>query len=355
MATPTTVQDIQRTTLLVLALVTLLGAALLVLKPFLPSLVWAITIVVATWPLLLGLQARLRGHRGLAVALMTTALLALLLVPIYLAIATIFDNADRITELVATLDTRTLPPPPAWLGTLPFIGPKATQSWQHQTDGGASALMVQLKPYVTQALRALAASAGTFGAVVVQCLLTILITAMLYAKGEAAGLAVRRFARRLAGERGDASVVLAGKAIRSVALGVVVTALAQTMLAGLGLAIAQVPYAGLLTALALILCIAQVGPAPLLIPAVIWLFAMGRPGLGTFLLLWSIIPLTVDNFLRPYFIKRGVDLPLWLIFAGVMGGLLAFGVIGIFLGPVVLAVLYTLMESWVEELGPEPT
>jgi predicted PurR-regulated permease PerM len=355
MAMSSTVQDIQRNTLLVLVLVALLGAALLVMKPFLPSLLWAITIVVATWPLLLGLQARLRGQRGLAVALMTTGLLALLVVPIYLAIATIFRNADRIAELVASLDTRTLPPPPEWLRALPFIGPKATQAWQRQADGGASALMIQLKPYATQALRALASSAGTFGAVVVQCLLTILISAMLYAKGEAAGLAVRRFTRRLAGERGEAAAVLAGKAIRSVALGVVVTALAQTLLAGLGLAIAHVPHAGLLTALALILCIAQVGPALLLIPAVLWLFAMGRPGQGTFLLLWSIIPLTVDNFVRPYFIKRGVDLPLWLIFAGVMGGLLAFGVIGLFLGPVILAVLYTLMESWVEELGPEPT
>ena len=149
-------------------------------------------------------------------------------------------------------------------------------------------------------------------------------------------------------------VILAGKAIRSVALGVVVTALLQTVLAGIGLAIARVPYTGLLTAIALVLCIAQVGPALILIPAIIWLFATGHKGLGAFLLVWSILPLTVDNLVRPYLIRKGVDLPMWLIISGVLGGLLAFGVIGLFIGPVVLAVTYTLMESWVADLDAKP-
>lgn len=355
MTTPAAAQDFQRTTLLVLVLAVLLGAALLVLVPFLPALLWAITIVVATWPVLLRLEARLRGHRGLAVTLMTVALLALLLVPVYLAIATLFRNAERITGLVASLDTRALPPPPAWLASIPILGPKASQAWLHQTEGGGSALVVQLKPYAIQALKVLASKIGSLGGVVFHGLVTILIAAMLYAQGEAASLMVRRFARRLAGEQGEAVMVLAGKAIRSVALGVVVTALVQAVLAGLGFAFAGVPYAGVLTAVALLLSLAQVGPGPLLIPAVIWLFVAGRTGHGVFLGIWSIMPLTVDNFLRPYFIRKGVDLPLWLIFAGVMGGLLAFGVLGLFLGPVVLAVLYTLTLSWVDELGPEPS
>lgn len=354
MASDATVQEIQRNTLLVLTLVGLLAAVFLILKPFLPALLWAVTIVVATWPLMLTLQARLGGRRSLAVTVMTLALLMMLVVPISLAITTIINSADRISTLMASFDNRALPAPPAWLNTIPFLGPKATEAWHQAIAGGAPALVAALKPYTARVVQSLFIQAGSLGAMVVQFLITIVISAVLYANGEAAGLTVLRFARRLAGERAEAVMLLAGKAIRSVALGVVVTALAQTVLAGIGLTLAQVPFAGLLTAIALILCVAQVGPGPLLIPAAIWLFATGRPGAGTFLLIWCIVPLTVDNILRPYFIKRGVDLPLWLIFVGVMGGLLAFGIIGLFLGPVVLAVMYTLMESWVDELGPEP-
>lgn len=352
MATSTTAQEIHRMTLIVVTLLGLLAAGFFVLRPFLPSLIWATTIVVASWPIMLGLQARLGGRRGLAVALMISGLLAMLLVPIYLAITTIVSSTDQVTAFVASLDNRVLPPPPGWLESIPFFGPKTAETWRHQTAGGATALVATLKPYATTAVRALASQAGTFGAMVVQFLLTIIISALLFMNGEAAGRSVMTFFRRLAGKQGEAVVVLAGKAIRSVALGVVVTALSQTLLAGIGLYFAQVPYTGLLTAVALIFCVAQVGPGLLLIPAIIWLYATGKSGYGTFLLIWSIAPLTIDNILRPYFIRKGVDLPLWLIFSGVMGGLLAFGVIGLFIGPVVLAVIYTLMDTWGDQLDP---
>jgi predicted PurR-regulated permease PerM len=158
-----------------------------------------------------------------------------------------------------------------------------------------------------------------------------------------------RFGRRLAGDRGEGAVVLAGQAIRAVALGVVVTALAQTVLAGIGLAVAGVPFAGLLTGAILLLCIAQVGPTVVLIPAVIWLFWTDQTVWGVALLVWSIGVGTMDNVLRPMLIRRGADLPMLLIFAGVIGGLLSFGIIGLFVGPVVLAVTYTLLKDWMGE------
>ena len=160
---------------------------------------------------------------------------------------------------------------------------------------------------------------------------------------------MRRFARRLAGERGEDAVVLAGDAIRGVALGVGVTALVQAVLGGIGLAIAGVPFAGLLTALMFMLCIAQVGPLPVLVPAVIWVFWSGDTGWGIFLAVWTVVVGTLDNVLRPVLIRMGADLPLLLIFAGVIGGLLAFGLVGIFVGPVVLAVAYTLLEAWLDD------
>jgi predicted PurR-regulated permease PerM len=183
----------------------------------------------------------------------------------------------------------------------------------------------------------------------VQFLMVVAFSAILYANGEGAARGVRRFARRLAAERGENSVILAGQAIRAVALGVGVTAVVQTVLAAIGLLVAGVPFAGLLSAAILMLCIAQLGPALVLFPAVGWLYWTGESTWGTVLLAWSLVVSLLDNVLRPVLIKKGADLPLLLIFAGVIGGILGFGLIGIFVGPVVLAVTYTLLEAWVED------
>jgi hypothetical protein len=144
-------------------------------------------------------------------------------------------------------------------------------------------------------------------------------------------------------------VVLSGQAIRGVALGVVVTALVQALVGGIGLAIARVPFAAVLTAVMFLLAVAQIGAAPVMIVAVIWLYWAGSAGWGTFLLVVTVIVGTLDNFLRPILIKKGADLPLLLIFAGVIGGLIGFGLIGIFVGPMVLAVTYTLLRAWIED------
>jgi predicted PurR-regulated permease PerM len=134
-----------------------------------------------------------------------------------------------------------------------------------------------------------------------------------------------------------------------VALGVVVTALVQSLLAGIGLAVAGIPFAALLTAVVLFLCIAQLGPLLVLAPAVIWLFYTDATAMGVALLVWSVIVGLLDNVLRPVLIRMGADLPMLLIFAGVLGGLFAFGIIGLFVGPVILAVTYTLLREWVGE------
>ncbi len=144
-------------------------------------------------------------------------------------------------------------------------------------------------------------------------------------------------------------MVLAGQSVRSVALGVVVTALVQTALAGLGMWICGVPHPGLLTAITFVLCIAQIGPMVVLIAAIIWMFSHAGTGWAIAFLVWSIPVGKSDNFLRPILISRGVESPLILIFAGVIGGLLAFGIIGLFLGPVILAVTYSSLGSWIAD------
>jgi predicted PurR-regulated permease PerM len=197
----------------------------------------------------------------------------------------------------------------------------------------------------------LAGQIGGLGGLLVQIALMVIVSAVLYATGESAAAIALRFGSRLAGERGEHAVQLAGQAIRGVALGVVVTALVQALAGGIGLAIVGVPFAVMLTAVMFILAIVQVGIAPVLLPAVAWLYWTGSATAGTVLLVWTILVFPIDNFLRPMLIKQGVDLPMLLVIAGVIGGLLAFGLIGIFVGPVVLAVAYTLFTAWINEDG----
>lgn len=348
-AVPQPPRDLVRTTLSVLFIGLLIVGTLWVLRPFIAATIWATMIVVSTWPVLLWAQARLWGHRGLAVLVMTLLLLLLFVVPLMLAAGTLIENSDAIVAQAKTLASLRMPHAPEWVVGLPFVGTKLAQLWEDAAAAGATGLMARLMPYAADIAKWFVAEAGGVGYVFVQFLLTVVLSVVLYSGGEHAALTVRRFARRLAGAQGEATVMLGGQAIRSVALGVGVTAVVQAGLGGIGLAIAGVPFAGLLAAIMLLLCIAQIGVVPVLIPAIIWVYWTGETGWGTFLLIWSIIVGTMDNFLRPALIKRGADLPLLLIFAGVIGGLFAFGLVGIFIGPVVLAVAYTLLESWIDE------
>ncbi|HWE22857.1 MAG TPA: AI-2E family transporter YdiK [Myxococcales bacterium] len=347
MAIETPYRDLTRITLSVLGIGLLIGGSLWVLQPFLSSLLWAAMIVVSTWPLMLSLQARLGGKRGAAVAVMTSALLLVLFVPLYLAVATILEQSDRIVELARSLSTRALPPPPHWVDSVPILGPRVADKWVMLAAMDPQELNKFLTPYLRSALGWFATQAGSFGSMVLHFLLTVIIAAILYAKGEAAGHELRRFFRRLSGERGDAIVTLSEKAIRAVALGIVVTAIVQAALSGVGLFAVGMPFASILTAIIFMLCIAQLGPLLALVPCVIWLYATGSPARGTALLVLTVVVQVIDNVLRPLLIKRGADLSLLLIFPGVIGGLLWLGIIGLFVGPLILAVTSTLLESWV--------
>ena len=274
-------------------------------------------------------------------------LLLVLFVPLYLALSTLLQQSDRIAELVRNLPSFRVPPPPPWLDALPVVGAKAGARWRELAALPQEELAARLAPYLKSGLAWFAATAGSFGSMVLHFLLTVVISAILFAKGEGAAAELRRFFRRLAGERGEKMVELSGKAIRAVAMGIVVTAGVQTIIAAIGLFALGVPFAGLVAAVVLVLCIAQIGPLLPLLPPIIWLYASGSPGRGTALVVVTLLAQGIDNFLRPVLIKRGADLSLLLIFPGVIGGLLAFGIIGLFVGPVVLAVTANLLESWI--------
>ena len=345
--------DLPRITLGVLAIGVMTAASVWVMRPFVPAVVWATMIVIATWPILLAVQARLGGRRGWAVAVMVVALTALLVVPIWLGISTIAENSDRMGQFIHSLATEGLPPPPGWLERVPVVGPKAVEQWS-EFSGRPESLVARIQPHMKEVASWVADKAGGLGSTLVQFALTVLVAGILYASGESAARGVLRFLRRLAGERGENAGRLAGKAVRAVALGIVVTAVAQTLIAGAGLALAGVPHAGLLTAVVFVLCIAQLGPLLVAAPATIWLYTSGSVGRGTLLLVFSVVAVTLDNVLRPVLIKKGADLPLLLILAGVIGGVLSFGIVGLFIGPVLLAVTWTLLASWIDDLDRAP-
>jgi predicted PurR-regulated permease PerM len=344
--------DLARTTLQLLALGALIASSFFIVRPFLMASTWGATIAVATWPVLLRIQAWLGGRRSLAVAAMTIALLLVLLVPFYFGVTAIVDNATQIAGRSKSLTTISLPQPPAWLAALPVIGTKLVARWQQVAAASPEEVSTHLAPFAGAVVRWFVGQVGNLGVLLLQFLLTIVIVAILYSNGETAAHGVDVFARRLAGAQGENAVHLAARAVRAVALGVIVTAILQSVVAGIILAVAGVPFATILTALAFMLSVAQIGPGLVLLPATIWVYTSHGVMWGTVFLVCAIFAGTFDNFLRPMLIKRGADLPLLLIFTGVIGGLIAFGVIGLFIGPVVLAVAYTLLADWVSEGGP---
>ena len=342
-------RDLTRTLLGVLCIGLLIVAALWIVRPFIAAAIWATTIVVVTWPPMLRVQAWLWNYRALADASMITVLILLFVIPLTLAIGAIVTNAGAIADQVRSITSMPIPSPPQWVVQLPFIGAALTAAWADASATGFEGLVTNLVPYAGGFTAWLFAEIGSAGYLIIQLLLIPVFAAFMYQYGERYASTLLRFAFRLGGKQGEALIILAGKAIRGVALGVGLTAVVQAALGGVGLALAGVPFTGLLTVVLLVLCLAQIGMLVVLIPAAIWVFWSGDPVWGTFLLVWSIAASMLDTWLRPLLVSRSAHLPLLLIFVGVIGGFVAFGVLGIFVGPVVLAVAYTFLKTWVDE------
>src|SRR5215831_18482871 len=229
--------DVTRVLFAVVAIGGLIAASFWIVRPFLPATIWAVMIVVATWPEMRWIDQKLGNRRGIAVTIMTAAMLAIILVPVAIAVTTLIDRADEIARWTKSMSHFSVPPPPAWLLSLPLVGARLGARWQE---------VAAMQP--------------------------LALAALLYAQGEPAAEWVIAFARRLAGGQGERAVRLSGQAIRAIALGIVVTALVQSIVGGIGLVIAGVPHATILTAVIFLLGVAQIGAVPVMVGAVIWLF-----------------------------------------------------------------------------------
>jgi predicted PurR-regulated permease PerM len=343
--------DLARVMFGIIFISVLLIAGFWVVQPFILGFSWAGMVVIATWPLMLKIQDLLWGKRSLAVVVMTLLLLLVFIIPFGLLINSIADTAPQVSAWASTSKDQLEVPQLLWVEKIPFVGEYLFSSWQTLTADGGKSLLAKVQPYAGQTASWFLAQAVHIGHFMVHGTLMIVFSALLYYKGEAVSASIQHFALRLSPSKGVVVTTLAEQAIRAVALGIVVTALTQSILGGIGLAVSGIHYATLLTVVMFICCLAQLGPLPILIPAVVWLYWSGDNTWATILLVWSCIVGTLDNFIRPVLIRMGADLPFLLILSGVIGGMLAFGLIGLFIGPVVLAVGYRLLSAWVNEVN----
>ncbi|WP_343192261.1 AI-2E family transporter YdiK [Buchnera aphidicola (Formosaphis micheliae)] len=322
-----------------------------IIRPFILGFSWASMVVIATWPFMIRLQFLLCGKRSIAVIIMTVLLLLLFIIPVAFLVNSLIENSVPLINWLTSSNVQF--PNLNWLQAIPVIGMKLFVGYHKLLSEGGSALISQLQPYMGMTTKFFIVQVGHFSRFSVDLMFMLIFSIILYWNGEKVGNIIRHFAFRLAGKTGDTLVLLAGQAIRAVALGVVVTALVQGLLGGIGLEISGVPYSALLMILIILFCLLQLGPLPVLIPAIVWLYWHGNKTCGTALLVWSSILCILDHILRPILIRIGADLPTLLILSGVIGGFLTFGMIGLFFGPVVLVISYRLILSWMEEI-PSP-
>ncbi|MBN8550788.1 MAG: AI-2E family transporter YdiK [Deltaproteobacteria bacterium] len=347
MSTSTTKPDLTQIMLSVLFISALAFGSFWVLRPFLSALIWAVMIVIPTWPLMMRLTEKLGGRRVLATLILTLALCLLVFIPVWFAIRTVVVNSDTIAEWASKVSHFKVSTAPQWVSDLPVVGNSAASTWNQFALAEHEDIESTVTPYLVSLVKWFPSQLGNAGAMFIHFLLMLVLCAILYLQGDIGAAKIIAFARRLAGDRGEQATILAAQAIKAVAMGIVVTAMVQALVAGVGLALAGIPFTLLLTALIFFLSIVQIGAGAVLVPTIIWLYWSGSSGWGTFILIWSVLVMGLDNFLRPFLIKRGADLPMLLIFAGVIGGVLTFGILGLFIGPVILAVSYTLLEAWV--------
>lgn len=334
----------QALTLSVLAM--LIVGCFFVLKPFLTALVWAAILCTTTWPLYLRLHARLAGRNWLAALAMVLLLSLLMLAPFLVVGATIADNADRMATWGREMLALGPPDPPAWVAHLPLIGPTAAAYWDSMAHDTAQLLSV-LREYVEPLRKfAVASGASVLGAVL-QLALSMFIAWFMFRDGHAMVERLRAAAQRIAGDRGMQLASVAATTVRGVVLGILGTALVQGVVAAIGFWIAGIQAAPLLGLLTFVLSPVPIGPPLVWAPVGIWLIYSGQTGWGIFILLWGAFAVsTIDNVIKPLIISRGSDLPFVLVLLGVLGGAIAFGFIGVFLGPVLLAVGYALLMEW---------
>ena len=321
----------------------------ILLRPFIPILVWSVVLSVALYPVYDWLSAHL-GHRPRTAAVITT----IVVFAVFLGPATwlglgLVDGLRSISDQLTSGDLG-IPPPPDGIRDWPVIGAPLYNIWEmasENLDGAVRQIAPHLKPLAGPVL----AIAGSAGSGTLKFIASVLIAGFLLPSGPKHVAAVRNVLARIVPQRSADFLALTGATIRTVAQGVIGIAVLQSLLAGVGLKIAGVPHASVLAFAVLVLGIVQIGSAPILIPAIIWIWTVKDVGSAVLITIYLVLVGISDNVLKPLLMGRGLSTPVLVIFIGVLGGTLAHGIVGLFVGPIVLAVAWELMMAWVSEDG----
>ncbi|WP_019448653.1 AI-2E family transporter [Cupriavidus sp. BIS7] len=330
----------------VFALIVLIGGSLVVLAPFATALVWGAILAFSSWHPYTVLTRWLGNRRVLAALICVLIAAVIVLGPFVYAGASFSAHLDELTALVNRYTEHGLPQLPDWLSSLPYVGPQLETGWNKVITADSDTL-ASLRKLIAPVGHVLLGAGLSIGAGLGQLALSIVLAFFFYTGGELAVEWLRGGMRRVAGERADHLLALAGSTVKGVVYGVLGTAFVQAVLAGIGYWIAGVPGAAILGFVTFFLSVIPVGPPLVWIPAALWLYHSGDTGWAIFMVVWGAgVVGMADNVIKPLLISKGTGLPLIWIMMGVLGGALAFGFLGVFIGPTVLAVAYALLRDW---------
>lgn len=322
--------------------------AFFLIRPFLTPVIWGVILAVATEPFISKVAERMGGRKKLASILFVLVIITALIIPTVILIGSSVESVQNITEDYQE-QTLVVPGPPATVADWPFIGEKVYKAWNLASVNLESAIKVygdQIKKLLGAVLSSLGGGVGTLFMVIIStCIAGVFLTT-----SEKSAQIARRVITRIAGERGPEITDLATATIRGVMQGVIGVAVIQAVLSGIGLVLAGVPAAGLWVMLVLVLAISQLPPIIVLGPIAIFLFSSASTTTAVIFLVYALIVSASDGILKPLLMGRGVDIPMLVILIGAIGGMMFSGIIGLFVGGVVLAIMYTLFMAWMDEL-----
>lgn len=339
-----------------LAVAVLLGiGCFIILLPFMSAALWAAVLCFATWPLFIRLKAMVRDHRTVAALIATVILSAIIIAPVAFLVSKLSSNINEIVAATQKLLREGPPTPPSWVASVPLIGDRLQSYWTLMNES-SSARLAEIAKWLPTARNLILGGGKALAAGIFQIVLSLLMVFLLYRDGEVAAERLDTTIHRIGGAQARRLLEVAGITMRAVVYGVLGTALLQGVLASIGFMIAGVPGAVLLGFVVFVVAVIPGGPLLVAAPAVFWLWHRGDVAWAIFVLVWIIVVGNLDNVVRPFLISRGGGTtPLILIVLGILGGAMAFGLIGLFLGPTILAVGYQLFDEWSSSSDPAPS
>jgi predicted PurR-regulated permease PerM len=323
----------------------IIAGCFFVLWPFALEILWAAILCFATWPLNELLLKLVKGRRNLAAGLMTFILLLVLLIPFCIVGLTLTDSVRSLMEWLNSHPDLKLPPPPGWVAHIPLAGDRINEYWTRLTEDAGPAVS-WLKPWFQKAGLWLLQHSLDFARGVLHLAMSVLIAFFLYRDGEGFAGYLREGFQKISGDFSQHLLDVVKATVKSVVYGVIGASIAQGIAAGIGFVIVGVPSPMLLAMFTFFLSFIPFGAVLIWLGASVWLFGNDRVGMGIFMLIWGFVVISnIDHLIKPYVISRGSKLPYIVMFIGVLGGIITFGFIGVFLGPTLLAVGYSLTQE----------